>query len=94
MPAEDLEVRVQRTPNPNSMLFHVNRVLTDSKTGETFATVEAAEASPVARELFRVHGVRSVFFLPSSITVSRDPAVPWDDILPDLEGAVRAGLSG
>ena len=88
-----LEVRVQRTPNPNSMLFHVNRVLTQSKTGETFSSLETAETSPLARELFRVPGVRSVFFLPGSVTVSRDPAVPWDDILSDLEEAIRAGLT-
>jgi len=89
---EDLEVRVQRTPNPNSMLFHVNRSLTDRKTGETFGTPEAAAASPVAAEIFRVAGVSSVFFLPSSITVTRDPTVPWEDILPDIESAIRAGL--
>jgi hypothetical protein len=91
---EALEVRVQRTPNPNSMLFHVNRMLTDRKTGETFASAAAAAASPVAAEIFKVAGVSSVFFLPSSITVSRDPTVPWEDILPELESAIRAGLRG
>ena len=91
-PEGDVEVRVQRTPNPNSMLFHVNRELTDRKTGETYATEEAAGGSPLAREIFRVNGVRSVFFLPSSITVTRDPAVAWDDILADLEEAIRVGL--
>jgi hypothetical protein len=94
MPQGDLELRVQRTPNPNSMLFLVNRTLTDKKTGETYATPEAAAASPIASEIFRVAGVRSVFFLPSSITVTRDPTVAWDDILGDLEDAIRAGLGG
>ncbi|MFN2431735.1 MAG: NifU N-terminal domain-containing protein [Gemmatimonadota bacterium] len=91
---DDLEVRVQRTPNPNSMLFHVNRALTEKKTGETFSNEDTAAASPLARELFKVAGVRSVFFLPSSVTVSRDPAVAWEDMLDDLESAIRAGLSG
>lgn len=90
----DLQVRVQRTPNPNSMLFHVNRDLTDKKTGETFATPEAASASPLAAEIFRVPGVSSVFFLPNSITVTRDPTVPWEEILSDVESAIRAGLDG
>jgi hypothetical protein len=91
---EALQVRIQRTPNPNSMLFHVNRDLTDRKTGQTFSSVEAAAASPVATEIFKVPGVHSVFFLPSSITVTRDPTVPWEEILPDIEDAIRAGLQG
>ena len=94
MAADDLEVRVQRTPNPNSMLFHVNRTLTDRKTGETFGTPEAAAGSPLAAEVFRVPGVSSVFFLPTSITVTRDPTVPWEDMLEDLERAIRAALAG
>jgi hypothetical protein len=88
----DLQVRVQRTPNPNSMLFHVNRDLTQKKTGETFSSAEAAAGSPLATEIFKVPGVSSVFFLPNSITVSRDPTIPWEGILPDVEQAIKAGL--
>jgi hypothetical protein len=91
---EALQLRVQRTPNPNSMLFHVNRDLTDRKSGQTFANPEAAAAAPVAAEIFKVAGVRSVFFLPNSITVTRDPAVQWEAILPDIEEAIRTGLQG
>jgi hypothetical protein len=87
-----LQLRVQRTPNPNSMLFHVNRDLTDRKTGQTFASPEAAAESVVATEIFKVPGVSSVFFLPNSITVTRDPSVPWEDIVSDIEDAIRAGL--
>jgi hypothetical protein len=90
--AADLEVRVQRTPNPNSMLFQVNRDLTDKKTGQTFSSPEVAQTSPVASEIFKVAGVRSVFFLPNSITVTRDPAVAWEDIVSDVESAIRAGF--
>jgi len=94
MANDDLEIRVQRTPNPNSMLFHVNRELTQKKTGQTYSNEETAAESPLAREIFRVAGVRSVFFLPSSITVTRDPAVAWDDMLQDVEEAIRTGLEG
>ncbi len=94
MAQDDLQLRVQRTPNPNSMLFHVNRELTERKTGETFANPDAAAASPLASEIFKVEGVSSVFFLPSSITVTRDPAVAWEGILGDVESAIRAGLDG
>ena len=90
----DLEVRAQRTPNPNSMLFHVGRTLTDKKTGETFATPESAADSPLARGILEVPGVRSVFFLPNSITVTRDPTMPWEDMLPGVEDAIRSGLMG
>jgi hypothetical protein len=92
MASADVDVRIQPTPNPNSMLFHVNRDLTQKKTGETFSSAETAAASPLAAEIFKVAGVSSVFFLPNSITVTRDPAVAWDDILSDVESAIRDGL--
>ena len=88
----DLEIRVQRTPNPNSMLFHVNRELTTKKTGETYSTPEAAEGSRLARALLGVRGVASVFFLPASITVTRDPAAAWEDVLSPVEDAIRSAL--
>lgn len=92
MTEAQLEVRVQRTPNPNSMLFLVNRALTEKKTGETYSSAEVATASPLAAEIFKVAGVSSVFFLPNSITVTRDPRVPWEGILTELESAIRVGL--
>ena len=88
----ELDLRAQRTPNPNSMLFHVNRDLTDKKTGETYSTDEAAADSPLAAGILRVTGVSSVFFLPRSITVTRDPTVAWEDILPEVENAIRENL--
>ncbi|MBA2564545.1 MAG: NifU N-terminal domain-containing protein [Gemmatimonadetes bacterium] len=90
--SDDVEIRVQRTPNPNSMLFHVNRELTQKKTGETFANPESAAESPLASGIFGVPGVKSVFFLPRSITVTRDPAVAWEAMLGDVEDAIRAGF--
>ena len=84
-----LEVRVQRTPNPNALLFHVNRSLTDKKVGETYSSLAAAQASPLAAKLLQVAGVQSVFFLPSSITITRSSGASWDSIAPAVETAIR-----
>jgi hypothetical protein len=36
--------------------------------------------------------VASVFFLPASITVTRDPAAAWEDVLSPVEDAIRSAL--
>ncbi len=74
------------TPNPNSLKFIPDQtVLANGKTRE-FATKQAAMVSPLARELFRVEGVKSVFFGPDFITVTKEDRddVEWKLLRPEI----------
>jgi len=84
----DVNIRVQTTPNPNSLLFHVDRTVTEERMKQFNNAGEAADA-PLAQALFAIEGVTSVFFMPNSITVSKDAAASWDDISPPAEAAIE-----
>jgi len=87
-----VEIRVQPTPNPNSVLFHVDRTVIEERMKQ-FNTADDAADSPLAKALFAIEGVASVFFMPNSITVSKSPSGEWDTIVPDAEEAIRSHFS-
>lgn len=85
---EPVDVIAQPTPNPNSMKFTLNRPVTEGGS-QSFMSPEQAESSPLARRLFQVRGVKSLFFLNNFITVTRDPSVDWEAIAGEVEAAIR-----
>jgi hypothetical protein len=84
----EVNIRVQQTPNPNSMLYHVDRAVTEERMRQFNSAAEAAD-SPLARALFDIEGVDSIFFMPNSVTVSKGPDGDWDSIVPAAEDIIR-----
>lgn len=85
-----LTVTVQPTPNVNALKFVVNRRLTEGRS-QTF-TDPATAASPLARALLEIHGVRQVFLLNDFITLTRHDGADWDAIVPKAEDLIRRHL--
>ena len=86
--ADDLDIRIEPTPNPLSLKFSLNRTVWEGR-AQTFSDPTQAFASPVARELLGVPGVKSVFFLRDFVTISREPDAPWENIAPEVERVLR-----
>lgn len=87
-----VDVMAQPTPNPNSVKFTLNRSVTDGSS-ESYMNAEQAESSPLAKRLFEIDGVQSVFMLNNFITVTRDPAFDWNVIVGEVEAAIRDHFS-
>jgi hypothetical protein len=85
----DVTIRVQPTPNPNSLLFHVDRTVTDERMKQ-FNSAAEAEGVPLAKALFAIENVTTIFFMPNSITVSKSSEGDWDEIAPAAEEAIQA----
>uniref|UniRef100_A0AC11B6M2 NFU1 iron-sulfur cluster scaffold n=1 Tax=Ovis aries TaxID=9940 RepID=A0AC11B6M2_SHEEP len=65
-------IQTQDTPNPNSLKFIPGKPVLETRTMD-FPTPATAFRSPLARQLFRIEGVKSVFFGPDFITVTKIP---------------------
>lgn len=79
-------IQTQDTPNPSSIKFLPGEaVLEEGKTKE-FTTKESAYGvSPLAKSLFRIEGVKSIFFGSDFITVTKeDDVAEWKLIKPDI----------
>ena len=84
----EVNVRVQPTPNPNALLFHVDRTVTEERMRQ-FNTPGEAESNMLAAAIFAVEGVVAVFFMPNSITVTKEAAADWNEVGPSAEEAIR-----
>lgn len=86
--ARTMFVQTQDTPNPNSLKFLPGRAVLESGTMD-FAAPRDAFCSPLARQLFRIDGVKSVFLGPDFITITKSDAdVQWKVIKPDVFAAI------
>ncbi|CAF90173.1 unnamed protein product [Tetraodon nigroviridis] len=77
-------VQTQDTPNPNSLKFLPGCTVLETGT-MNFDSPRDAHCSPLARQLFRVDGVKSVLLGPDFITISKiDANIDWKVIKPDV----------
>ncbi|XP_018524502.1 NFU1 iron-sulfur cluster scaffold homolog, mitochondrial [Lates calcarifer] len=88
VPARTMFVQTQDTPNPNSLKFLPGRTVLESGT-MNFAGPRDAFCSPLARQLFRIDGVKSVFLGSDFITITKsDSSMEWKVIKPDVFAAI------
>ena len=68
--ARNMFIQVQDTPNPNSLKFIPGVPVLESGTVD-FPNPMSTRGSPLARQLFRIDGVKGVFFGIDFITVTK-----------------------
>ncbi|XP_064031675.1 NFU1 iron-sulfur cluster scaffold homolog, mitochondrial isoform X1 [Pogoniulus pusillus] len=86
--ARSLFIQTQDTPNPNSLKFIPGKEVLESRTME-FSSPAAAFCSPLARQLFRIEGVKSVFFGPDFITITKESEdLDWNLLKPDIYATI------
>nr|XP_034179892.1 NFU1 iron-sulfur cluster scaffold homolog, mitochondrial-like [Osmia lignaria] len=78
-------IQTQDTPNPNSLKFLPGVKVLESGQTKDFPNVSDAYCSPLAKMLFRIEGVKSIFFGPDFITVTKvDEDVEWKLLKPEV----------
>ena len=84
---------IEYTPNPNAVKFILRQPIA-AGFPRSFPSPEIAEADPLAKALFQVGHVVSVFMQGTVITVTKDDGIGWPELLPRLAPPIRvaAGL--
>lgn len=80
---------IQETPNPNAVKFILKEPVS-SGTSHSFKSAEDGKADELAKSLFDVGDVVSVFYMDKMITVEKTDEAEWDEILPALAVPIRA----
>jgi Fe-S cluster biogenesis protein NfuA len=83
---------IQETPNPNAVKFILKEPVSHG-TSHSFNSAENAETDPLAKALFAVGDIVSVFYMDKMITVEKTDEADWDGILPTLAVPIRAAES-
>ncbi|PYS94594.1 MAG: NifU family protein [Acidobacteria bacterium] len=83
---------IEETPNPNAIKFVLKEPVTNGAARSFHHAAEATD-DPLARSLFEVGPVVSVFYMGNMITVEKAEEEDWDDLLPRLAVPIRAAAA-
>ena len=83
---------IQETPNPNAVKF-ILRESVSSGVARQFASSDQAQTDTLAKSLFDIGHVVSVFYMDNMITVEKEEPADWDELLPELAVPIRAASS-
>src|SRR5215470_7147331 len=83
---------IQETPNPNAVKFILREPVT-SGVGRQFTSTEQAQTDSLAKSLFDVGNIVSVFYMDNMVTVEKEDMADWDELLPTLAVPIRAAQS-
>jgi len=83
---------IQETPNPNAVKFILREPVT-SGVARQFGSTDQAQTDELARSLFDIGSVASVFYMDNMITIEKENAADWDELLPALAVPIRAAQS-
>jgi len=80
---------IEETPNPNAVKFILREAVSNG-IARQYGAADLAENDPLAKSLFDVGHVVSVFYMDKMITVEKDDEGDWDELLPALAVPIRA----
>jgi Fe-S cluster biogenesis protein NfuA len=83
---------IEETPNPNAVKFILREPVSNG-VARQYGSAELAENDSLAKSLFDVGHVVSVFYMDRMITVEKDDEGDWDELLPALAVPIRAAES-
>ncbi|KAL7289350.1 hypothetical protein TKK_0016718 [Trichogramma kaykai] len=82
-------IQTQDTPNPNSLKFIPGVEVLGAGQTRDFPKITDASCSPLAKMLFRIEGVKSVFLGPDFITVTKeDEDMEWQIVKPEIFASI------
>ncbi len=79
-----ITVTVETTRNADSVIFKLKTTLLPPGIGGSFPNREIAQSHPLAKALFEIQGVASVWLIGSEIQITKDAGTTW--------GAIKAKI--
>ncbi len=83
---------IQETPNPNAVKFLLKEPVSHG-TSHSFKSAQDVGDNALAKSLFEISEVVSVFYMDKMITVEKTDEAEWDELLPALAVPIRAAES-
>ena len=84
-----IDVTPEPTPNPNARQLTLDRPSADRRS-ETFREGSDPAESPLGARLFALDGVTNVFMAANFVSITKEDAADWDDLVPQVIDALRA----
>ncbi|RPA97350.1 HIRA-interacting protein 5 [Choiromyces venosus 120613-1] len=93
-PKRTLFIQTETTPNPSALKFIPGLpVLPEGCPSQEYIDGRETHNSPLARKLFAVDGVRSVFYGPDFITITKDEETQWAFLKAEVYSLITEALN-
>ena len=80
---------IQETPNPNAVKFILKEPVSHG-TSHSFKSADDGVNDRLAKAIFDIGPVVSVFYMDKMITVEKTDDAEWDELLPEIAVPIRA----
>jgi NFU1 iron-sulfur cluster scaffold homolog, mitochondrial len=84
-------IRIQPTPNPDAFQFILNGKVIEAGT-KTFDSPDDAGEDPMAKSLFDIFGMQSIFIKENFVTITKSNTVGWHTIMEKIGNTIEAQL--
>ena len=85
---EHIAIMASPTPNPDSLKFTVDRAVLDEGSA-FFSSPEEGEESPLAKRIFELGNITSLFIIDRMITANKTSDANWADLARPIGAAIR-----
>ena len=87
-----ITIYAEASPNPDSMKFVANVTFLPSGLNVDYPTQEEADKSPLAHSLFEFEYIERVFISSNFVSVTKQSATQWVEVIPELRGFIKSYL--
>lgn len=87
-----INIYMEANPNPNSLKFVANMMLTEEGQSFDFPDKQSAKDAPLALELFDYDYVDRVFYMSNFVTVTKKDDVIWEEVREELKQHIKSYL--
>jgi len=84
-----VSVTVELTRNEHTVVFKLDKDLIPPGTGSSYADREKAQSNPLAKALFEIRGVSSVWVLGNEVHVTKEDDVTWGAVKSKVVETIR-----
>ena len=82
-----MDIQTEITPNPSSLKFLPGKIVMEKGTAD-FRNVDEAKRSPFALNLFKIEGVKGVFFGSDFISITKNDNHEWQTLKPSISETI------
>ncbi|CAL7963427.1 NFU1 iron-sulfur cluster scaffold homolog, mitochondrial [Alphaproteobacteria bacterium] len=83
-----MNVKIQETPDPHTLKFVLNKEILEQHVTYLFQTEQESKVSPLAQEIFKLTGIKSILLGSNFVSITKNHDVGWDKLQSRLSNIV------